>query len=463
MIQKQQVNQNTKSAKNESGRSMVEMLGVLAIMGVLAIGGIAGYRWAMDKYRSNDTIKELSERAVVYSQQMIREAKTLSSAEFNPADRTRLGYGLTAEVLTEAPKFFEIGLTDVPQRVCQNIVNEDWLLPVALSVNGVDDIGDGVDCGEETNAMAFVFHQDLEQERLSEGTSRPEETDSETESVTETESESMSSIDQTCISTNKGCIPCDSLEGIAGHWGAEGCESICGSMRSSILYGSNCWLTQCPNGYVHDFLNFGTCVPCSQTAGSSDLEDLNIIKAECQACGNTFYDGYCIPNSRTDTDTITVTETWTDTHTVTDSGSWPEETGTTTGMCDPTGQCCGDTPLRLWDNSCVACDYNGGYVEGNTPSDCAVCDGSGHKWILVAYDNYNTRCASCDDSGLSDHEDNVRNSCAKCGRGVSWASRDSGIFCSSSNEDICPENRFDINHKTACQACGGTWNGSSCS
>ena len=89
---------------SESGRSMVEMLGVLAIMGVLAIGGIAGYRWAMDKYRSNDTIKELSERAVVYSQQMIREVTTLSSSEFNPADRTRLGYGLTAEVLTEAPR-----------------------------------------------------------------------------------------------------------------------------------------------------------------------------------------------------------------------------------------------------------------------------------------------------------------------------------------------------------------------
>ena len=30
--------------KLESGRSMVEMLGVLAIIGVLSIGGIAGYK-----------------------------------------------------------------------------------------------------------------------------------------------------------------------------------------------------------------------------------------------------------------------------------------------------------------------------------------------------------------------------------------------------------------------------------
>ena len=28
---------------NENGRSMVEMLGVLAIIGVLSVGGIAGY------------------------------------------------------------------------------------------------------------------------------------------------------------------------------------------------------------------------------------------------------------------------------------------------------------------------------------------------------------------------------------------------------------------------------------
>ena len=37
----------------ESGRSMVEMLGVLAIMGVLAIGGIAGYRYAVCNSGSN--------------------------------------------------------------------------------------------------------------------------------------------------------------------------------------------------------------------------------------------------------------------------------------------------------------------------------------------------------------------------------------------------------------------------
>lgn len=45
---------------NENGRSMIEMLGVLAIIGVLSVGGIAGYSKAMAKFRSNKTIDQIS-------------------------------------------------------------------------------------------------------------------------------------------------------------------------------------------------------------------------------------------------------------------------------------------------------------------------------------------------------------------------------------------------------------------
>ena len=43
--------------KNESGRSMVEMLGVLAIIGVLSVGGIAGYKMAMNYINRNNVLK----------------------------------------------------------------------------------------------------------------------------------------------------------------------------------------------------------------------------------------------------------------------------------------------------------------------------------------------------------------------------------------------------------------------
>ena len=44
----------------QSGRSMIEMLGVLAIIGVLSVGGIAGYSRAMEKFKINKTINQIS-------------------------------------------------------------------------------------------------------------------------------------------------------------------------------------------------------------------------------------------------------------------------------------------------------------------------------------------------------------------------------------------------------------------
>ena len=46
--------------QNQFGRSMIEMLGVLAIIGVLSVGGIAGYSKAMEQFRINKAISEYS-------------------------------------------------------------------------------------------------------------------------------------------------------------------------------------------------------------------------------------------------------------------------------------------------------------------------------------------------------------------------------------------------------------------
>ena len=50
---------------NESGRSMVEMLGVLAIIGVLSVMGIAGYTQAMRKYHTNEAAQEITMAAML--------------------------------------------------------------------------------------------------------------------------------------------------------------------------------------------------------------------------------------------------------------------------------------------------------------------------------------------------------------------------------------------------------------
>jgi len=46
--------------RSEKGRSMVEMLGVLAIIGVLSVGGIYGYTVAMNKYKANEVAQAMN-------------------------------------------------------------------------------------------------------------------------------------------------------------------------------------------------------------------------------------------------------------------------------------------------------------------------------------------------------------------------------------------------------------------
>ena len=46
---------------NQSGRSMIEMLGVLAIIGVLSAGGLTGYAKAMRQYRINKTVTQVTD------------------------------------------------------------------------------------------------------------------------------------------------------------------------------------------------------------------------------------------------------------------------------------------------------------------------------------------------------------------------------------------------------------------
>ena len=65
----------------ENGRSMVEMLGVLAIIGVLSVGAIAGYSKAMMKYRLNkqtEQIGSILDYISVYTEELNRDRNNMS-------------------------------------------------------------------------------------------------------------------------------------------------------------------------------------------------------------------------------------------------------------------------------------------------------------------------------------------------------------------------------------------------
>lgn len=158
---------------NQFGRTMTEMLGVLAIIGVLSIGGFAGYRMAITKYKANETINELSKRATVIGMEILQGRTDNFMDEFESV--TGLGYPASAYLLEE-PRYFEIQLEDVPANVCEQILNSGWTAPILIMVNGYDFIGKSDICVQNDDnipaIMTFQFAADLNENELPYGMCR---------------------------------------------------------------------------------------------------------------------------------------------------------------------------------------------------------------------------------------------------------------------------------------------------
>lgn len=148
--------------KSQLGRSMIEMLAVVAIIGILSIVTFWGYEMAMARHRANEVIKETNMLALYIEQQFDNE---LDDEEFDLAEWQGdgvlklqvAGYSgdLTFDQYTTA---FEVKLDDVQKDVCQRIMNSGWEQPYLIYVNG-DARGP---CDQDENTMAFAFNNTLD-------------------------------------------------------------------------------------------------------------------------------------------------------------------------------------------------------------------------------------------------------------------------------------------------------------
>ena len=142
---------------NENGRSMVEMLGVLAIIGVLSVGGIAGYSKAMNKYKINKTTDQVSMlvaniRTIFSSQGNYAGLKNGSAIRFgvvpndmyesstnntyaddyaiknafNGAVYIRAAKARTQDTTNDGQEAFEIQYDGLSQEACVTISTGDW-------------------------------------------------------------------------------------------------------------------------------------------------------------------------------------------------------------------------------------------------------------------------------------------------------------------------------------------------
>ena len=147
---------NKQTMTTESGRSMVEMLGTLAIIGVLSIGGIAGYTYAMNKSKANDILDGVSQRALVVSQQMIL-GNTASLVEYK---NKKIGdYGVTLDT-TQGDGFFGIQVSGVEQAVCERLQDQVLRNAVKTELGGTA-LADATCAEGNGNAITYVFNEAL--------------------------------------------------------------------------------------------------------------------------------------------------------------------------------------------------------------------------------------------------------------------------------------------------------------
>ena len=78
----------------ERGRSMTEMLAVLAIVGILTIGVFVGYRYSLEVIMANSIVTGVKARSVIIGQQRVL-GNELNLKEFHPDSEEDLIYAPT--------------------------------------------------------------------------------------------------------------------------------------------------------------------------------------------------------------------------------------------------------------------------------------------------------------------------------------------------------------------------------
>lgn len=149
----------------QTGRSMIEMLGVLAIIGVLSVGGIAGYSKAMMKFKVNRTVDELAQITtnirtlfggqrnyekltadVVNGAKLVPDEMRTSSSASSMTYRNPWSEDLTITVADKTKKddkkAFIIKTVNVPTEACIELASVDW---GSTSGSGFVAIGIGAD------------------------------------------------------------------------------------------------------------------------------------------------------------------------------------------------------------------------------------------------------------------------------------------------------------------------------
>ena len=249
--------------KSEIGRSMVEMLGVLAIIGIVGMGGVKMYNVAMNKHHANTLIEQAQRRAVSAASQINLMGHAPSLADFS---ENSFGGGTFGGVTQEGlSKQFGIQVSGVSKPVCENILSSIGTSSAIRRLSPTDNPQTSLKSCQEENTFLIVYNDDLS-------------------------------------SSGGDTIYCDN----------SACQTVCGQCVSED--GENKCINECPATPTQCTQNSqcsGTCVGCVIPEGETT--------GTCQSCQRVAYlestgtqwidTGYIVNNNITDLE-IDATVAW---------------------------------------------------------------------------------------------------------------------------------------------------------
>ena len=453
----------------QSGRSMVEMLGTLAIIGVLSIGGIAGYSYGMDKWRANEVINDVNMRMIDIAGQVFRNQSEIAIPE-DWDIKGRSGYIIDVFQNTDSEP--SIMVEKVPTSVCkmilQNSADTQDIYVGVLNGDQVDGnwyLGDNEHiCEGSDKEMLFAmspeilagFNPDSEDYVEPEGTATIVMTDKECYSNADCRPDKPFCDNGTCVecTQDEHCptdLPyCDTYYGQCvaclenSHCGGETpvCNTHQGTCVACVsnsdcegkaipLCDTNRGICDCPEGTKYDS-NKNKCIECL-TASECDKNEFCNSNYRCVSCDSA-------PSSVT-YNTV-------------------EEAEDCASACDNSSLIRTRANKTCW--TCQSTSYKNA-LNGTASAVCAAkCTNAG-----IAHDSYAEWCINCNGYVAWNTTANASQSCDRCrAKGVPCFS-DSTIYypCSISRTSFsstaaatlcasrCAE-RFA--YKTYCYYCSST-------
>ena len=390
------------------GRSMIEMLGVLAIMGVLSIAAVGGYRWALVKYRANETMNELNMRALSLSHQLIggnysrEELNALCEKDLTDgfSEETGLGYRVNAYLGCPGLDYFEIYVEGVGSKECRQLM-KDYLTPLCIVAG---ERGSGTDweaclidesqCGSDEEVdMAFIYNNDL----VNGERSCPARSE-----------------------FNPGDYRCHCGGGTYVDKGA--CECPAGYQWNDDT--NACFESLCDPGFFESLS--GACVPCDEDS-KLQINDNTAARNTCLKCGNRQLNSYggvlkCVKNCGED------------------------EFMSRSGTCYPCDS--DDRPAPVSNDECNKCGTQRTNIDGWFCIKNTYCYGLGKDqpgaYFLAASTTGSARtCTACSDSRNQVFIDkNGTDSVALCNACQQNGVQTRQVIGSYCTKIVCSENEF---------------------